>query len=146
MDEAILHCTRGIGIWDWASNDDGGEPDVVMACAGDIPTLEALAAVDLLRQHLPELKVRFVNVVDLMRLQPTTEHPHGLTDTRVRLAVHDRQADRVRLPRLPVAHPPPDLPPDEPRATSTSAATRRRARPRRRSTWSCSTTSTGSTS
>ena len=69
MDEAILHCTRGIGIWDWASNDQGGEPDVVIACAGDIPTLEALAAVDLLRQHLPDLKVRFVNVVDLMRLQ-----------------------------------------------------------------------------
>jgi xylulose-5-phosphate/fructose-6-phosphate phosphoketolase len=81
MDEAILHCTRGIGIWDFASNDDGGEPDVVMASAGDIPTLEALAAVDLLRQYLPELKVRFVNVVDLMRLQPTSEHPHGLNDT-----------------------------------------------------------------
>ena len=81
MDEAILHCTRGIGIWDWASNDDGGEPDVVMASAGDIPTLEALAAVDLLRTYLPDLKVRFINVVDLMRLQPTTEHPHGMTDT-----------------------------------------------------------------
>ena len=80
MDEAILHCTRGIGIWDWASNDQGGEPDVVMACAGDVPTLEALAAVDLLRHHLPELKVRFVNVVDLMRLQDETEHPHGLSD------------------------------------------------------------------
>ena len=81
MDEAILHCTRGIGIWDFASNDSGGEPDVVIASAGDIPTLEALAAVDLLRQYLPELKVRFVNVVDLMRLQPTSEHPHGLSDT-----------------------------------------------------------------
>ncbi len=81
MEEAILHCTRGIGIWDWASNDEGGEPDVVVASAGDIPTLEALAAVDLIRQYLPELKVRFVNVVDLMRLQPTSEHPHGLTDT-----------------------------------------------------------------
>jgi xylulose-5-phosphate/fructose-6-phosphate phosphoketolase len=81
MDEAILHCTRGIGIWDFASNDDGGEPDVVLASAGDVPTLEALAAVDLLRQYLPDLKVRFVNVVDLMRLQPTTEHPHGLSDT-----------------------------------------------------------------
>jgi xylulose-5-phosphate/fructose-6-phosphate phosphoketolase len=80
MDQAILHCTRGIGIWDWASNDDDGEPDVVLASAGDIPTLEALAAVDLLRQHLPELKVRFVNVVDLMRLQPASEHPHGLSD------------------------------------------------------------------
>jgi len=79
MDEAIAHCTRGIGIWDWASNDDG-EPDVVMACCGDIPTLETLAAVDLLRRHLPELKVRVVNVVDLMRLQPDSEHPHGMSD------------------------------------------------------------------
>ncbi|HYN48552.1 MAG TPA: phosphoketolase family protein, partial [Candidatus Nanopelagicales bacterium] len=79
MDQAILHCTRGIGIWDWASNDQGGEPDVVIACAGDIPTLEALAAVDLIRQHLPEVKVRFINVVDLMRLQDEKEHPHGLS-------------------------------------------------------------------
>ena len=79
MDEAILHATRGIGVWDWASNDDG-EPDVVLACAGDIPTLETLAAVDLIRQYLPELKVRVVNVVDLMRLQPDSEHPHGLSD------------------------------------------------------------------
>jgi xylulose-5-phosphate/fructose-6-phosphate phosphoketolase len=79
MDEAILHATRGVGIWDWASNDNG-EPDVVMACAGDVPTLETLAAVDLIRQHLPELKVRVVNVVDLMRLQPDSEHPHGLSD------------------------------------------------------------------
>jgi xylulose-5-phosphate/fructose-6-phosphate phosphoketolase len=80
MDQAILHCTRGIGIWDWASNDQGGEPDVVMASAGDVPTLEALAAVDLIRQYLPELKVRFVNVVDLMRLQDEKEHPHGLSN------------------------------------------------------------------
>jgi xylulose-5-phosphate/fructose-6-phosphate phosphoketolase len=80
MDDAIIHCTRGAGIWDWASNDDTGEPDVVMACCGDIPTLETMAAVDLLRQHLPELKVRVVNVVDLMRLLPDTEHPHGMTD------------------------------------------------------------------
>ncbi len=80
MDEAIIHCTRGAGIWEWASNDDGGEPDVVMACCGDIPTLETLAAVDLLRQHMPDLKVRVVNVVDLMRLQPESEHPHGMSD------------------------------------------------------------------
>jgi xylulose-5-phosphate/fructose-6-phosphate phosphoketolase len=80
MDEAIVHCTRGIGIWEWASNDDGGEPDVVLGCCGDIPTLEALAAAALLREHLPELKVRVVNVVDLMRLEPDTEHPHGLSD------------------------------------------------------------------
>jgi xylulose-5-phosphate/fructose-6-phosphate phosphoketolase len=79
MEDAILHCTRGIGIWDWASNDEG-QPDVVMACCGDVPTLETLAAVDLLRQHLPELKVRVVNVVDLMRLQDEPEHPHGLSD------------------------------------------------------------------
>jgi xylulose-5-phosphate/fructose-6-phosphate phosphoketolase len=79
MDDAVLHCTRGLGIWDWASNDDG-DPDVVMACCGDVPTLETLAAVDLLRRHLPDLKVRVVNVVDLMRLQPDTEHPHGLND------------------------------------------------------------------
>ena len=81
MDEAIAHCTRGLGIWDWAGNDDDGEPDVVLACAGDVPTLETLAAAALLRKHLPELKVRVVNVVDLMRLQPDTEHPHGLSDS-----------------------------------------------------------------
>jgi xylulose-5-phosphate/fructose-6-phosphate phosphoketolase len=80
MDDAVIHCTRGAGIWDWASNDDGGEPDVVMACCGDIPTLETLAAVDLIHQHLPELKVRVVNVVDLMRLEPSEEHPHGMSD------------------------------------------------------------------
>ena len=80
MDEAIKHCTAGIGIWEWASNDQGGEPDVVMACCGDVPTLETLAAVDLLRQHLPELKIRVINVVDLMKLQPPSEHPHGLSD------------------------------------------------------------------
>jgi xylulose-5-phosphate/fructose-6-phosphate phosphoketolase len=79
MDEAIAHCTRGLGIWPWASNTDG-EPDVVLACAGDTPTLETLAAADLLRTHLPELKVRVINVVDIMRLQPTLEHPHGLSD------------------------------------------------------------------
>jgi len=80
MDEAIKHCTAGIGIWEWASNDKAGEPDVVMACCGDVPTLETLAAVDLLRNYLPELKVRVVNVVNLMKLQPSTEHPHGLND------------------------------------------------------------------
>ena len=79
MDQAIAHCTRGLGIWPWASTTDG-EPDVVLACAGDIPTLETLAAADLLRTHLPELKVRVINVVDIMRLEPDTEHPHGLSD------------------------------------------------------------------
>lgn len=78
MDDAVLHCTRGIGIWQWASSDEEGEPDVVVACAGDVPTLETLAAVDLLRRHLPELKVRVINVVDLMRLQDETQHPHGM--------------------------------------------------------------------
>ena len=80
MDAAIAHCTAGIGIWDWASNDEGAEPDVVMACAGDVPTLETLAAVSLLRQTVPDLKIRVINVVDLMTLQPASEHPHGLSD------------------------------------------------------------------
>jgi xylulose-5-phosphate/fructose-6-phosphate phosphoketolase len=80
MDEAIAHCTRGLGIWNWAGNDAGAQPDVVLACAGDIPTLEVVAASALLRRHLPELKVRVVNVVDLMRLQPEEEHPHGMSD------------------------------------------------------------------
>jgi xylulose-5-phosphate/fructose-6-phosphate phosphoketolase len=80
MDAAIKHCTRGISIWDWASSDSGGEPDVVMACAGDVPTMETLAAVDILRQKFPDLKIRVVNVVDLMKLQPSSEHPHGLSD------------------------------------------------------------------
>ena len=80
MESAIRHCTAGLSIWEWASNDQDGEPDVVMACAGDVPTLETLAAVDLLRQHLPKLKIRVVNVVDLMTLQPHEEHPHGLRD------------------------------------------------------------------
>ena len=80
MEDAILHCMRGLGIWEWASTDEDGDPDVVLACAGDIPTLETLAAADLIRQHIPGLKVRVVNVVDLMRLQPEAEHPHGLSD------------------------------------------------------------------
>jgi xylulose-5-phosphate/fructose-6-phosphate phosphoketolase len=80
MDAAVKHCTAGIGIWAWASNDQDGEPDVVLACAGDVPTLEMLAAVDLLRDHIPDLRMRVINVVDLMTLQPTHEHPHGLSD------------------------------------------------------------------
>ncbi|MCI2418309.1 phosphoketolase family protein [Saccharopolyspora sp. K220] len=80
MDSAIVHCTKGIGIWDWASSDQDGEPDVVMACAGDVPTMETLAAVDLLRQQFPDLRIRVINVVDLMRLQDEREHPHGLSD------------------------------------------------------------------
>ena len=93
MDEALDHCTRGLGIWSFASNHDGSVPDVVMACCGDIPTLETLAAVELLRQHLPELKVRVVNVVDLMRLEPDTEHPHGLSDS---------EFDTIFTPNRPV--------------------------------------------
>src|SRR5436309_2004261 len=80
MDDAVKHCTAGVGLWEWASNDEGAEPDVVLVCAGDVPTLETLAAVQLLHQYLPGLKVRVVNVVDLMKLQPVTEHPHGLND------------------------------------------------------------------
>ncbi len=80
IDDAVVHCTRGLGIWEWASNDEGNEPDAVLACCGDIPTLETLAAAAILREHLPDLKVRVVNVVDLMRLQPESEHPHGLSD------------------------------------------------------------------
>jgi xylulose-5-phosphate/fructose-6-phosphate phosphoketolase len=82
MDVAVAHCARGLGIWEWASSDRGEEPDVVLACAGDVPTLEVLAATELLRQSLPELRLRVVNVVDLMRLEPDSEHPHGLPDTQ----------------------------------------------------------------
>ena len=81
MEAAIKHCTSGIGIWGWASNDHDSEPDVVMACCGDIPTLETLAAVDLLRRYIPDLKIRVINVVDLMKLQPESEHPHGISDS-----------------------------------------------------------------
>lgn len=80
MEAAAKHCAEGIGIWQWAGNDEGGEPDVVMACCGDVPTLETLAAVSIMREHLPGLKIRIVNVVDLMKLQPQSEHPHGLGD------------------------------------------------------------------
>jgi xylulose-5-phosphate/fructose-6-phosphate phosphoketolase len=80
MDAAIKHCTLGIGIWEWASNDKGSDPDVIMACCGDVPTLETLAAVQLVRREQPELKIRMINVVDLMKLQPQSEHPHGMND------------------------------------------------------------------
>jgi len=93
MDSAVKHCTAGLGIWEWASNDKGGEPDVVMACAGDVPTLETLAAVSILRQHCPDLKIRVVNVVDLMTLQPNSEHPHGLSD---------KDFDTIFTPNKPV--------------------------------------------
>jgi xylulose-5-phosphate/fructose-6-phosphate phosphoketolase len=80
MDAAVEHCTKGIGIWHWAGNEQGAEPDIVMACCGDVPTLETLAAVSILRKHLPDVKIRVVNVVDLMKLQTQSEHPHGLSD------------------------------------------------------------------
>jgi xylulose-5-phosphate/fructose-6-phosphate phosphoketolase len=80
MEEAVVHCTEGIGIWQWASNDKNSEPDVVMACCGDTPTLEILAAVSILRRHLPGLKIRVIIVVDFMKLQPQTEHTHGLSE------------------------------------------------------------------
>jgi xylulose-5-phosphate/fructose-6-phosphate phosphoketolase len=80
MEAAVAHCTKGLGIWKWASNEDDGELDVVMACAGDVPTLEILAAVSILRQDVPDIRIRVVNVVDLMTLQPSSEHPHGLSD------------------------------------------------------------------
>jgi xylulose-5-phosphate/fructose-6-phosphate phosphoketolase len=80
MEQAIKHCTAGVSIWDWASSDQGGEPDVVLACSGDVPTLETLAAAQLLRGYFPDLKVRVINVVNLMKLQPSSEHPHGLSD------------------------------------------------------------------
>jgi xylulose-5-phosphate/fructose-6-phosphate phosphoketolase len=80
MEAAIAHCTKGLGIWNWASNDQGTEPDVVLASCGDVPTVECLAAVALLRQHIPDVKIRVVNVVDLFKLVPSTEHPHGLSD------------------------------------------------------------------
>jgi xylulose-5-phosphate/fructose-6-phosphate phosphoketolase len=80
MEDAVKHCTQGIGIWKWASNDEGSEPDIIMACAGDTPTLETLAAVSILRNNFPELKIRVVNVVDLMKLESNINHPHGLTD------------------------------------------------------------------
>ena len=132
MDAAIKHCAAGIGIFEWASSDAGGEPDVVMAAAGDVPTLEMLAAVDLLRQHLPDLKMRVVNVVDLMTLQPREEHPHGLADREFDgLFTTDKPI--ISPPRLPVAH---SL------VTIAAAITRictcaamKKARPRRHSTW-----------
>ena len=80
IEEAVKHCNAGLGIWEWASNDRGSEPDVVMACAGDVPTLETIAAVQILREYFPELKIRVINIVDLMTLQPESEHPHGLND------------------------------------------------------------------
>ena len=110
---------------------------MVMACAGDVPTLETLAAVDMLRQHFPDLKIRVINVVDLMTLQPQSEHPHGLSDKDFDTLFTQGQADHLRLSRLSVADPSPDLSPHQSQATFTFAATRKKERPPRRSTWWC---------
>ena len=88
MDQAVKHCTQGIGIWEWASNDDGEEPDIVMACCGDTPTLETMAAVTILRDEMPELKIRVVNVVDLFKLESDHKHPHGPQRRRVQRHLH----------------------------------------------------------
>ena len=103
---AAEHCARGASVWSWAGTDGGAEPDVVLACAGDIPTLETMAAAWLLRQHVPELRVRVVNVVDLMTLFSPREHPHGMTEERVRRALHRGRRRRLRVPRLPGRDPP----------------------------------------
>ena len=109
-----MHCTEGIGIWQWASNDQDAEPDVVMACCGDAPTLEILAAVSILREHLPDLKIRVINVVDLMKLRARDRAPARAERHGLRFALHQGQAHHLRLPRIPLADPPADLPPDQP--------------------------------
>ena len=113
MDAAITHCTKGIGIWDWASNDEGGEPDLVMASAGDIPTQEALAATVLLRKEFPDLKIRFINVVDLFKLQPSTEHPHGLSRSGFRFLFTVDKPVIFNFHGYPSADSPPRLPPHQ---------------------------------
>ena len=134
MDAAIAHCTRGLGIWEWASNATG-EPDVVLACAGDIPTLETLAAADILRRELPDLAG--AGHQRRRHHAAATRHrtPARLVGPRVRLAVHHRQAGHLRLSRLPLADSPADLPPDQSRADCTCAGSRSGAPRRRRSTW-----------
>ena len=143
MDAAIDHCTKGVGIWNWASNDQGAEPDVVMASCGDVPTMESLAATALLRQHLPDVKVRFVNVVDLFKLVPNTEHPHGLTDrefealfTPDKPVVFNFHAYPWLIHRLTYRRPA--------STTSTCAATRSRAISTRRWNWRSATRPTAS--
>ena len=108
MDEATRHCAAGVSIWEWASNDRGraaAEPDVVLGCCGDVPTLETLAAADFIRRELPELKVRVINVVDLMKLQPPRDHPHGMPDADFDALFTQRSSGRLRVPRLPDADP-----------------------------------------
>jgi hypothetical protein len=114
MDAAVVHCTEGIGIWQWASNDQDAEPDVVMACCGDTPTLEILAAVSILREHLPDLKIRVINVVDLMKLQSASEHPHGLSETDYDSLFTKDKHIIFGFHGYQLAGPPADLPPDQP--------------------------------
>ena len=145
MAEALQHCALGIGTWEWASSDAGGEADVVLACVGDVPTLETLAAAAMLREHLPSLRVRVVNVVDLMRLVPPAEHPHGLptrSSTGSSPSVH-RWSSPITVIRRSFTSSPTSAPTT---TTSTCTGTGTRAPPPRPSTWSCSTTSTASVS
>ena len=114
MPEAEAHCAAGAGVWEWAGSGGAADPDVVLGCCGDVPTMEVLAAADLLRDHLPTLKVRVVNVVDLMRLQPPSEHPHGLPDADYDAMFPPRHPDGLRVPRLPLAGPPAHLPAGQP--------------------------------
>jgi xylulose-5-phosphate/fructose-6-phosphate phosphoketolase len=115
MEDAACHCAKGTGMWEWASNDQGDEPDVVITSAGGVATTESLAATALLRQKFPNLKIGFVNVVDLFRLVPQNEHPHGLSDRDFRQCLHDRQADYLQFPWLSVAGSQADLPADQSR-------------------------------
>ena len=115
MDAAVKHCTAGIGIWEWASNDQGASPTSSWPAPATCPRSRRWPRSSSCASTFPELKIRVVNVVDLMKLQPPSEHPHGLTDREFDGLFTDRQADHLRLPRLPVADPPPDLPPHQPR-------------------------------
>ena len=143
MDDATAHCARGLGIWDWASNDDGS-PDVVLAACGDVPTLEALAAVDLLEPDLPDLRIRFVNVVDLMRLQDEDEHPHGPPHRDFDAIFTSDRPIVLRVPRLSVARSIGRR--TDARTTAISmCADKEEGTAPRPSTWSCATTSTGIT-
>ena len=137
MPEAIAHCTKGLGIWPRASTDAGEEPDVVLACCGDVATMEALAAAAILREHVPDLKLRFVNVVDLFKLQPASEHPHGLSEREFDSLFTTGQADYLQLPRLSMAHPQALVPLQRGTRTCTCGATRKKGTSTRRSSSRC---------
>ena len=146
MAAAREHCARGAAEWEWAGTVGDGEPDVVMACAGDVVTMEALAAAELLRLFTPDLAVRFVNVVDLMSLAPPGIHPHGLSEEALRTALRRGDRGDLRVPRLRARAPPDAARTQASRAASTCTASRSREPPRRRSTWWCSTRSVATTS